>query len=336
MSSRSLRKKSGVISSIAVCSLLIVVSILFVIYKQRIIDQVIVWQYHPTVEAITLVDRAGMNANGKFYYMASQPTLYSPESASSFNTECNRVESTTAILGCYTGSRLYIYDVSDPKLDGISEVTAAHETLHAIYDRMSESDKLEVNKLLQAEYAKLATNKDFAELMAFYARAEPGQRLNELHSIIGTEVPNISLKLEAYYDKYFSDRQKVVDLNAKYSGVFKGLKARADQLNGQLTALKTRITTRSAQYNIDAQTLNSNISAFNVRAGGGDFSSQSQFNSERDALTTRAADLDATRQSINDDITNYEAMVNEYNSIASESTKLYNTINSDLVPAPSV
>ena len=302
-----------------------------VLNRQRILDQITVWQYQPTAEVSGLVDRAGMNSEGKFYYLASQPKL---DSSSDFNSECDRVENVTSILGCYSNSRIYIYNVTDLQLDGIREVTATHETLHAIYDRMSDDEKKQVDVLIEAEYKKLSTDNDFADLMSYYAKAEPGQRDNELHSIIGTEVQTISLELEAYYDKYFTNRQEVVALNAKYGSVFKSLKDQANVLAAKLDTLSAYITTKSAEYNADVQAINNDIAAFNVRATKGDFTSQAQFNSQRAVLTKRLADAQALRTSIDESIAQYTEMLGEYNSLATQSQKLYSVIDSTLAPAP--
>jgi hypothetical protein len=188
-----------------------------------------------------------MNDNGKFYFYASQPAMYTSATASEFNNVCEKIEATTAILGCYNGTKIFIYKISDKRLDGISEVTAAHETLHAIYARLDETEKTKVDELVEAEYKKIANNKYYSDLTAYYAKAEPGQRDNELHSIIGTEIADISPKLEEYYGKYFSNRQKVVDLDIKYSNVFKSLKLKADKLGVQLDALSTSIASRTKQ-----------------------------------------------------------------------------------------
>jgi hypothetical protein len=315
---------------------MVVATIFILIYRQRIIDQITVWEYSAPAETTNLVKRAGMNSNGIFYYYASQPSLYTPSTASSFNKVCNNTETSTAILGCYSGNRIYVYVVSDPQLDGISEVTAAHETLHAIYSRLSDSEKIRVDKMLEAEYKVLSTNKYYSDLLAFYSSYEPGQRDNELHSIIGTEVAQISPELEAYYDQYFVNRQDVVNLDAQYSSVFKSLKAKADALSGQIDSLLATITSLSDQYNSDAMQLKTDINTFNSRAQSGGFTSQSQFNNERAVLTGRAAALDATRATIQSDYTNYQSMVAEYNSYATQSKKLYDTINSTLVSSPSV
>lgn len=326
------KHKTGLILTFIISVVLIGVALLFFVYRQRITDQITVWEFHPSSLISGLVDRAGMNSDGKFYYLASQPIL---DGTQNFNTECERTEMVTSILGCYVNNRIYVYDVTDPELDGIREVTATHETLHAIYARLSESERERVDSMIEAQYKKLANNQDYAELLAYYAKAEPGQRDNELHSIIGTEVANLDPDLEAYYSQYFTNRQEVVQLNAAYSSKFKALKDRADNLSAQLDALSAKISSESNQYNVDVQALNSDIAAFNARASSGQFTSQSQFYSQRANLLARASQLDAARTEINNEINQYKSLIAEYNSIASQSKKLYNVIDSTLAPSPS-
>jgi chromosome segregation ATPase len=171
--------------------------------------------------------------------------------------------------------------------------------------------------------------------MSFYARTEPGQRDNELHSIIGTEVAPISPELEKYYSKYFSDRQKVVSLDVKYSDVFKQLKDSASELEKQITELLSSIKSRTSQYNSDSQTLNSDIDSFNTKANNGQLTLE-QFNYERYVLQSRVTELEKTRNSINTDVQLYDNLVTEHNKIASESNKLFKSIDSTLAPAPSI
>lgn len=327
------RSKGKIVVNFIVCVALVSVSIFILLFKQHILDQIIIWQFHPTTEVSTLANRIGLSDDGKFVFLVSRPEL---DSSANFNKVCSRIETTTSILGCYSNFRIYIYNVTDTKLDGIREVTAAHEMLHAAYQRMSTAEKAKVDLLLEAEYKKLQTNKDFVNLMTFYARTEPGERDNELHSIIGTVVGSIDPALEAYYNQYFSNRQAVVVLYAKYNGVFQDLTDRAKVLADQLNALVISIPASSTQYNLDVQTLNSDITAFNKRVEDGDFISQGQSNTEQTALVARVDNIGATRTSINNDIDSYNAILVEYNSIASESKQLYNSMDSTLVPVPSV
>lgn len=330
--SRNSSKGRAIVSAI-ISLLLIASSILIIFYRQRIIDQITVWRFQPTTEATALADRDGMINEGRFLYYASQSEL---DSSSDFNKVCTRIEKTSSILGCYNNSRIYIYNITDARLDGIREVTAAHEMLHAAYQRMSDSEKTTINALLETEYKKLENDKDFADLIAYYSRTEPGERDNELHSVIGTEIANIDPALETHYGQYFSNRQNVVALYAKYNSVFQDLKDKADALAVQLSALAASIPDRSANYNADVQTLNADVTAFNKRASSGGFLTQAQFNSERSALMVRAADIDLVRTSINDDVSKYNSILDEYNSIATESNKLYNSMDSTLNPVPSV
>ena len=114
-----------------------------------------------------------------------------------------------------------LFDVTDPRLDGIEEVVASHEMLHAAWDRMSQGEKDRLTPLLDAAYAEQANNKDLVERMAFYARTEPGEETNELHSILGTEVAHLSPALEKYYSQYFSNRQALVALHVKSNAVLR-------------------------------------------------------------------------------------------------------------------
>lgn len=330
-------KVFSAIVSIIFCLGLLAVSWWAILNKQLILDQLTVWQYQPTSEVIGLIDRSGMDGYGKFLFLASQPLLAkSTDEIKVFNSVCSDVERTTSILGCYSNYQIYVYNVTDAQLDGVRETTAAHETLHAAYMRMGASEKNEVNILLEAEAKKLENSTEFKQRMAYYDRNEPGQRDNELHSVIGTEIANISPELEAHYKKYFSDRQKVVDLNAKYISVFQMLNAKASELSAQLVSLSNSIKNSSNQYNTDVQNLNNEITSFNSRANSGNFTSQAQFNIQRAALADRVAALSQSRTNINNDITKYEAILAEFNSIASQSKKLNNSLNSNLIAAPSV
>jgi hypothetical protein len=327
------RSTSGGVAAlvVAVVSVLLALALLF--NRQYIVDQFVVWQYQPSPAIAALAERSGMDDDGTFYFYASQPAL---EDAQVFNERCAREEEGTAILGCYTGQRIYIYNVTDQQLDGIREVTAAHEMLHAVYSRLSDSERSRVDALIEAEYAKIKNDSQIAERLAFYDRTEPGERDNELHSIIGTEIAQVSSELESYYSKYFKDRNKVVVLYAGYVSVFNALQARADSLSVQLTALGNAIEQNTELYSRDVRELNSDIQAFNHRAGSGGFETENEFQTEKSALLVRSQQLDVTRAAINADVAQYEQLRAELESVAGQSNALNRSIDSTLAPTPSV
>lgn len=326
-------RAQGYVTGLVIAIISIAITAVLLVNRQFIIDQVHAWQYQPSSEIAAFADRTAMSDRGTFLFYASRPSL---EDTQVFNEKCARVEQSAAILGCYDGQYIYIYDISNPKLDGIREVTSAHEMLHAAYQRLDEAARRKVDALLEIEYAKLKNSTDFSERMDFYARTEPGERNNELHSIIGTEVASIGAELEAYYDDYFDNRSIVVQLHQQYATVFDELQTRSQEISNRLSALADAIEGASARYNAGVNQLNQDIARFNARTNNGDFTSQAQFDQERAALVARANELDSLRAAIDQDSQEYEALRQELMAVASESEALNKSIDSSLAPAPSL
>ena len=101
---------------------------LLVLNRQSIIDEITLWQYQPSSQIAEIANRVKMSDFGKKMFYVSKPQI---QSASEFNKDCRRVEQGNAILGCYdqVAGEIYIYDVTNAELDGVKEVTAAHEML---------------------------------------------------------------------------------------------------------------------------------------------------------------------------------------------------------------
>lgn len=331
--SNSQPKSSKRIRRLTLLVLLLIASLFILLNRQWILDSIDVASYRPSGEMSAIVKRASLNETGTFMFYATKPEI---DDSDEFNKNCERREEGTAILGCYDNDRIYIYNVKDARLDGIREVTAAHEMLHAVYQRMSDGEREAVDALVEAEYTKLSNDPRFSDRMAFYARTEPGERDNELHSIIGTEVDSISAELEKHYAKYFVDRAKVLALFKGYNNVFVEIDTQAKALSAQLDALSDKIDTEMADYNNAVKSLNEDIQDFNNRADSGSFTSQAAFNNERLALVRRVEDVATQRATIDSDLQRYEQLRVSYNDIVTTSNNLYKSIDSSLVPAPSV
>lgn len=310
--------------------IILMMVMLTMVFRREINDQLTVLNFSPSTEVASLANRSGLSDLGRFYFYTGQPLL---DSTTNFNNVCQRVENVTSILGCYNNNRIYIYNISNSKLDGIREVTAAHETLHAVYARLNNGEKTRVNKLLQAEYIKIKDDKEISSRMEFYTRTEPDQLDNELHSVIGTEVANIGSELETYYSKLFSSRQKVIKLNNNYLSVFIQLNNEEEQINSQLKILSTSITNQTSNYKQDLETLNGDISTFNNRANNSWFASQYQ---ERSSLLYRVSQMNEARANINSMVDQFNTLLSRYKPVISELKNLYNSIDSTLAPAPSI
>jgi len=307
-----------------------------VLNRQYVMDQVSVWSYTPSSKIQAIEAQVAFTPKGQFHFYSTQPEV---DGSDKFNQDCPRQEVGNPILGCYTGQhRIFIYEVGNAQLDGIEEVTAAHEMLHAAWERMGDSERGRIGALLRAEYQKLASDTELTTRMDYYERTEPGQFENELHSILATESRTLSPELETYYKQFFQDRQKVVSLHEKYNTIFKNLKNETETLYTELTALGSSIEARTTTYNRDVSQLSADIQAFNGRANSNDFSSMSQFNRERSLLLVRSNQIDADRASISSDIDSYNAKYERYQQLSSEIEVLNKSIDSikELQPTPSI
>lgn len=279
--------------------------------RQYVIDQIRLAGYRPPQEVRALAEATTMQGEGERYFYATRPLINGREE---FNRHCSDRGEQTLVLGCYNGLDIYIFNVEDERLRGVEEVTAAHEMLHAAYDRLGRRERERVDGLVRAEVDKLGDPR-LVELVKLYNTTDPGALLNEMHSIIATEVRDISPELEEHYRRYFADRKKVVALSEGYEKVFTDLKNQQDALSGELDRLNGEIRTRTQRLNGDIQRLNADIEAFNRRADSGDFSSQAEFRQERDRLVERQTALSAERRAIN-------ALISRFNTIRQQLAEL--------------
>ena len=295
-------------------------------HPQRVTDQFTVWNFTADATIDSYAERSTMTDEGRFLFFASRPEV-SP--AGEFDAHCSSQLEDVGILGCYqhADKRIYLYDVTDDRLDGIEEVVAAHEMLHAAWDRMSAAERDTLEPLLEAAAATKADDPDFAKTLEYYAQAEPGERLNELHSIIGTEFPDVSPELEAHYALYFSDRAALVQLHETSHAVFQQQQDAIDVIVAQLEALQESVDTDYASYNSSYDQLNADILDFNARADAGDFTSPSQFNAERNSLISRQADLDAFYATIADRKAQYDALLGQLDDLNAVVDDLNQSIN---------
>ena len=331
MSVKKHSKSKGIVSGI-VALVILAIAGWMLLNRQYIIDLVNYYEYQPTSTIASFVDKASMNAQGKFLFYSAQPKL---EESTDFNTSCpNYSAGSMAILGCYDGQKIYIFNVSNSQLNGIREETSAYEMLHAAYKRITGDDKTKLDALIEAEYAKQA-NSSTAASVAYFAKYEPGERDDELFSVIATQFATISPSLESYYSRFFNDRQVLVTLYNQYSSVFTNLSTQSTDLYNQITTLNQKIVSDKATYEQNSAQLQTDINTFNQDAQSGNMT-QSQYNSQRAALENRISALDADRAAINDEITNVANLVTQYQALALQVQQLNQSIDSTVTAAPSL
>lgn len=287
--------------------------------------------YQPSAQIAEIVAKIKLTDSAKTVFYATAPQILASKE---FNQNCSNLLEKSSILGCYkNGStatdKIFIYDVQNTELDGVKEVTSAHELLHAVWARLSASERERLGELLQAEYARVKTDK-LAKTMASYAISEPGEENNELHSILGTEISQLSGELEQYYAKIFENRGEIVALNQKYQAKFEQLAVQAESLDAELRTLEAEIIQMSAEYKTEIEALNDDIATFNLNAEKGFYSSQSYFYADRNRLVARRDSLENYRNQINAKVDTHNQKAAQLTQIAQQIQRLYDSLNSQL------
>lgn len=301
---------------------------------QNISDWWFLRTYMPSSEIAALADSSFLNETGRDLFYVSDPEV---NSAEVFNENCPFKER-SFVLGCYYSDRIYIFDVEDPRLDGIKEVTAAHEMLHAAYSRLDNGTKDELEVLLDAELAKL-NNQRLLDLVQSYREADESSIHNEMHSIFGTELTEVSAELEAHYAQYFSDRAGIVAIAEDYEAVFEELQQEANTLLEDIEGSKILIESLERQLNdkqaviesIENQldTFKQNIDT--ARANGNasaEVIAVDQFNALLPQLRSVITDHNNLVETFNETVEQTNRDVETYNSIVVEQTELIDSINS--------
>jgi hypothetical protein len=172
---------------------------------------------------VLLAEQAGLNDEGKKWFLRNKPELVQ---RSSLNSVCGIEDTELPEFGCYipAENKIYLGDVAS-EFDALEAVFAAHEMLHAAY-----TNDPQINSLLE-RYAATISDDSFEQRMAVYEKVEPGARLDELHSIIGSEYGNLPQELESYYSKYFFNRNQIVETNTAVFQLFSDYETQIEQIN---------------------------------------------------------------------------------------------------------
>jgi hypothetical protein len=275
--------------------------------------------YQPPSQIAKLATTTTMTPLAQRLFYVNRPTIESKKLSLNL---CKSSEH-TIVLGCYVVSKgIFLQEVTDPRLNGVMEVTAAHEMLHVAYQRMSIFEQNQLNKQLQQALTQVQ-NPRIIKLVETYNRQDARSVDNELHSILGTEINNLSPELEQHYREYFTDRSAVVALSERYEGVFTALRAKAKTLNQQLITRKSSLEQLSAQVKQAAQTIESersNLQTSIVANPQGDYSFRiANFNEG-------VRNYNQLVNQLKEQTDAYNQMVTEHNSIALEEKSLVESL----------
>lgn len=280
-------------------------------------------QYSEPVRVSTIREELELTDKGERIFLATQPSI---EEAESFNEHCNSHEVEVSLLGCYTGDQMYIYEVQLEELKDSNKVTAAHELLHAVWARMSKSERMEVEHWLR--YIKRSQPEWTKEELKLY---DEDAQMEELYARVGTKLRDLPEELEKHYSKYFQNRAKIVDFYESYQAPFQELQEKNKALYEKVLRLSQEIDEGKAEYDARMAVLEQEIAEFNKCADTeGCFRSAIEFAGRRAELTRESESLENMRLELNAKIDENNRAVTEYQENQRALGELSDAMNSNV------
>ena len=327
------KKKSsaGAVVGILMGGAALAVVIYFVADYNFFLDLMVAHQYEPSAQMAALIEDIELTSDGERILKASLPVL---QNATDFNENCGNIEEGAASLGCLSNSKIYIYDIENEELEGIKQTVLAHEMLHAVWQRERKNTRNDLEILLRQVYA--SHQDELASHMEFYSSSD---EVDELHSVIGTQIPysEMPVDLVQHYKKYFRNQAKIVEYYNSYSGKFIKIQNRMVELGAQINELRTEINANTKSYNEKYAKLNADIADFNYRAnnvrGAATMDEYNSLNERKSKLLEEYNALTKKIQKVNELIaeynSDYEYVGNLYESIDSNSAISINELEKE-------
>ena len=299
----------------------------------------------PAIERLATATAMTRSAQRLFY--RQDPTI---EKRREFLSTCSKVPVKGVMMGCYSRKgyvgKIAIQVVTEPRLQGIMEVTAAHEMLHAAYDRFSQSERDRLTPLLESA-VKMVKDERLLKVLNQYKADNRERYINELHSHLGTEILNLGEpELEKHYEKYFTNRQQTVSFAVKAGLTLQVIDQRAEVLKSEIDRLEIDLKARRAELDstgnqskssskrLEEQSSTLNQTRKNVENGLAnsdpstgliaEFENQrSRFNDAVEVHNAQIREHQVQIGSYNDIVVSYKKKVDEYNQLGHDERSLF-------------
>jgi uncharacterized protein YdcH (DUF465 family) len=286
-----------------------------------ITDSIELARYTPPKIVAELAQQTKMSEAGRRTFYLNKPTIEAKKVGLNFCKKDGAEK--TVILGCYVSNKgIFIQEVTDPRLAGVMQVTAAHEMLHAVYHQLSDGEKTQLNKELHKVYDNLQ-NTRIKKLLEIYKNQDPGVVDSELHSILGTEVSNLGTTLEKHYANYFTDRSTVIAYAQKYEQTFAAIVDKADALDKQLKTLKTSMDNKKSAVENESTSIEQQRAELDRLRSSGNVD---EYNSRISSFNQKVNNYNQQVQALKEEIANYNKLVNSYNDLSTQEKSLNDSL----------
>lgn len=328
----ALRRPSGYLRPLLGLGLLVVwLGALWLVSanRQDIIDWWRLRHYQVPTQVSQLASQDTMTDYGRKIFYVNRPAI--DDKAAFYNKCPNNGGEQTIVLGCYIGgqSGIFLLSVDDPRLNGVVQVTAAHEMLHGAYDRLGRNERQQVDTLLTNYYKTQLKDERIQATIEAYKKSEPRDVVNEMHSVFGTEVSSLPSGLEHYYRRYFDNRAQVAAFAAQYQAAFTSRKAAIAAYDKQLIDLKAQITAIEADLKTKHVTIETQQSSLVSLRDSGDVTT---YNAGVPAYNNLVETYNQQVETIKNLIVQYNQLVGSRNTVALEQDELSKELSSDVAP----
>ena len=203
----------------------------------------------PTAEVVALADAAHLSDEGREIFYGTQPQILD---AAAFAGRCTGGHAAHPLadgqaVGCYDGATdsIVVYAPADPRLSGFVVETAAHEALHAAWERLTDAERQWLTPILEGEVAALPADDAVHEQITGSVGANPENRATELFAYVGTQVwrdGGLDPQLERVFSRFVADRAALVAVHTGWQGMLDAMSA---DVQASTAALSTQLTTNA-------------------------------------------------------------------------------------------
>jgi hypothetical protein len=264
-------------------------------------------------DILAFAERAFMTKSARELFYSKQPQLVDRRAV---NEKCKTVES-FIVQGCFADGKIFIHKISDTRIQDSMTNTAAHEMLHAAYEKLNSSERKTVDGTI-AHYIKLNGYGNFEKKIAQYT--DSYEKFSELHSILGTEIETLPKELEQYYSRYFTQRGNLVQTFKRFRSVIEQRQTAADLLEAQSEKAKPEIMNEKMRIHKVAEFISSEERTLDALKK---VNAVDRFNAMARKHNNQVSDLKEKTRKLNSKINNYNKLIKTRNDLVGELKGLY-------------
>jgi hypothetical protein len=231
--------------------------------------------YTMSSEMEQIADQIGFTDEGLDLFIDARPQLLDSEEfvpacadPADATVDTDEADDDWSSIGCfdeyvYDHGRIAVFRPTDERLINQTIVTTAHEFLHAAYARLTYDDRQALNALLATRWGEVPADALIQEELASSVGSWKGNRATEQFAYLGTEIAeDFDPALEAYYSRYFTDRDAVVSAYLADQALWDGLGSAIESRFDVLTATDEANATEAAQLKADRAAQDADRAAF--------------------------------------------------------------------------